>query len=66
MGFLENKLTVASIKEFIDGINEINTTLTKISFGNTEITETEWERSVFKPLRKQLPNCQITVCLAPE
>lgn len=66
MGSLEDKLTVKSIKEFIDGIDEINPTLTKISFGNTEITGAEWEASVIKPLREKLPNCQITVCLASE
>ena len=66
MGFLENKLTVASIKEFINGVNEINPTLKKISFGNTEITETEWEDFVINPLRERLPNCQIIVCLASE
>ena len=64
MGFLENRLTLQSIKNFLAGINEKNSTLKKIFFGDTEITEEEWETSVIGLLRKQLPNCQIKVCFS--
>ena len=66
MSSLKNRLMLPTMGKFLDGINEINPTLKKISFGDTEITEADWEAFVIRPLREKLPKCQITACLVPK